>query len=311
MRDPYEVLGVARTATPEDIRQAYRKLAKASHPDLHPGDAKAEAQFKELSSAHDLLSDKEKRARFDRGEIDAAGAERPRRGGFSRGFADGSPGGQKYATSEIFGDGADLEQVFADLFGGGVGGRGGARMRGGDLTLALEVDLLDAARGVKRAVVMPDGRKLEAVIPAGIENGHVLRLAGMGGAGLGGGPRGDAYVEVRLRPHPVFERKDGGNIHVELPITLAEAVLGAKVAVPTVGGPLTMTIPKGSNSGTVLRLKGKGMPGMAGRPAGDQYVRLKVVLPREVDPELAELVGRWERGHPYDPRADLMRDAKV
>ena len=306
MRDPYEVLGVARTAAPEDIRQAYRKLAKASHPDLHPGDAKAEARFKELSSAYDLLSDKDKRARFDRGEIDAAGAERPRRE-FYRGFADGH-GGQRHATSEMFGDGADLEQVFADLFGANSG-RSGVRMRGGDLSLTLEVDLLDAARGAKRAMVLPDGRKIEAAIPAGVEDGHILRLAGMGGAGLGGGPRGDAYVEVRLKTHPVFERKNGGNVHVELPVTLAEAVLGAKVAVPTVGGPVTMTIPKGSNSGTVLRLKGKGMPGMAGRPPGDQYVRLRLVLPREVDPELAELVARWEQSHPYDPRTDLMREA--
>lgn len=310
MRDPYEALGVARTASPEDIRQAYRKLAKASHPDLHPGDAKAEARFKEISTAYDLLSDKDKRARFDRGEIDAAGAERPRRGEFYRGFTGGEQNGQRYGTGEIFGDAGGMEQVFADLFGGGIGGaRGGARMRGGDLTLALEVDLLDAARGAKRVVGLPDGRRLEVAIPAGVEDGHVLRLAGMGGQGLGGGQRGDAYVEVRLRPHPVFERKNGGDVHVELPVTLSEAVLGARVAVPTVGGPVTMTIPKGSNTGTTLRLKGKGMPGAGGKAAGDQYVRLKVTLPREVDPELAELVGRWERGHPYDPRADLMRDA--
>lgn len=308
MRDPYEALGVARTASPEDIRQAYRKLAKASHPDLHPGDAKAEARFKEISSAYDLLSDKDKRARFDRGEIDAAGAERPRRE-FYRGFSNGGQNGQRYGPGEIFGDAGGMEQVFSDLFGGGAGARG-ARMRGGDLTLALEIDLLDAARGGKRAVALPDGRRLEVAIPAGVEDGHVLRLAGVGGQGLGGGPRGDAYVEIRLKPHPVFERRNGGDVHVELPVTLAEAALGARVAVPTVGGPVTMTIPKGSNTGTVLRLRGKGLPaGPGGRAAGDQYVRLKVTLPREIDPELAEFVGRWERGHPYDPRVELMRDA--
>lgn len=316
MRDPYEVLGVARSAAPEEIRQAYRGLAKGSHPDLHPGDAKAEARFKEISAAHDLLSDPTKRARFDRGEIDAEGNERPmfRRGGggFRGGFGNGAAARRAgpVGTGEIFGDAADLEQVFADLFGGGAGARAARAARGGDVTVALELDLPEAASGGRRTLALPDGRRVEVAIPAGVEDGHVLRLAGMGGAGLGGGPRGDAYVEVRLRPHPVFERRAGGEIRVGLPVTLAEAVLGGRVTVPTVSGPVTMTIPKGSNTGTLLRLKGKGMPGAAGRPAGDQVVRLEVALPAEVDPELAELVERWEKRHRYDPRAGLTRDAK-
>ena len=309
MRDPYEVLGVAKTASADEIRKAYRKLAKGSHPDLHPGDKAAEARFKELSVAYDLLSDADKRARFDRGEIDAAGNERPRHE-FYRGFADG-PGGAKYSTTEIFGDEADLESVFADLFGGmgaRAGRRSGVRMRGGDVSFTLEVDVTEAARGGKKPLQLPDGRRIDVTIPAGIASGKTLRLQGMGAPGIGGGPPGDAYIEVRIRPHPVFELKDG-NVHVELPVTLGEAVNGARVEVPTVGGPVTMTIPKGSNTGTTLRLKGKGMPTQDGQPAGDQYVRLKVVLPREVGGDLAEAIGRWEKAHPYDPRAELMREA--
>jgi DnaJ-class molecular chaperone len=310
MRDPYEVLGVAKTATADEIRKAYRKLAKASHPDLHPGDKAAEARFKELSAAHDILSDAGKRARFDKGEIDAAGNERPRHE-FYRGFADG-PGGAKYGTTEVFGDEADLESVFADLFGGtsgrGGGRRAGMRMRGGDVSFTLEVDVTEAASGGKKPLQLPDGRRIDVTIPAGIASGKTLRLQGLGAPGLGGGPPGDAYIEVRIRPHPVFELKDG-NVHVELPVTLAEAVNGARVEVPTVGGPVAMTIPKGSNTGTTLRLKGKGMPAQDGQPAGDQYVRLKVVLPREVAVDLAEAIARWEKAHPYDPRAELMREA--
>src|SRR5919206_1952563 len=310
MRDPYEVLGLAKTASADEIRKAYRKLAKASHPDLHPGDKATEARFKELSAAYDILSDTDKRARFDKGEIDAAGNERPRHE-FYRGFADG-PGGAKYGTTEIFGDEADLESVFADLFGG-MSGRGGARrsgmrMRGGDVSFTLEIDVTEAARGGKKPLQLPDGRRIDVTIPAGIASGKTLRLQGLGAPGLGGGPPGDAYIEVRIRPHPVFELKDG-NVHVELPVTLSEAVNGGRVEVPTVSGPVTMTIPKGSNTGTTLRLKGKGMPAQDGQPAGDQYVRLKVVLPREVGSDLAEAIARWEKAHPYDPRSELMREA--
>ena len=181
-------------------------------------------------------------------------------------------------------------------------------MRGGDVSFTLEVDVTEAASGGKKPLQLPDGRRIDVTIPAGIASGKTLRLQGMGAPGLGGGPAGDAYIEIRIRPHPVFELKDG-NIHVELPVTLAEAVNGARVEVPTVGGPVTMTIPKGSNTGTTLRLKGKGMPAHDGQPAGDQYVRLKVVLPREVGGDLAEAIARWEKAHPYDPRAELMREA--
>jgi DnaJ-class molecular chaperone len=182
------------------------------------------------------------------------------------------------------------------------------RMRGSDASFTLEIDVTEAARGGKKPLQLPDGRRIDVTIPAGILSGKTLRLQGMGAPGLGGGPPGDAYIEVRIRPHPVFELKDG-NVHVELPVTLGEAVNGARVEVPTVGGPVTMTIPKGSNTGTTLRLKGKGMPAQDGQPQGDQYVRLKVVLPREVGGDLAEAIARWEKAHPYDPRAELMREA--
>jgi DnaJ-class molecular chaperone len=308
MRDPYETLGVARTASADDIRQAYRKLAKASHPDLHPGDAKAEARFKDISVAYDILSDPAKRVRFDKGEIDATGNERPQHA-FYRGFADG-PAGAKYATSDIFGADADLESVFRDLFGGASarGGRGAARGRGGDIVYSMEIGLVEAARGGKHALELPDGRRIDVNIPAGIESGTTLRLQGMGSPGIGGGTAGDAFIEVRIRSHPVFELKEG-DIHLDLPVTLAEAALGAKVTVPTVRGPVTMTIPKGSSSGATLRLKGKGMPGPKGQPAGDQYVRLKIVLPREIDPSLAEAIRAQEAKRPYDPRAEVMREA--
>ncbi|MFO1039947.1 MAG: J domain-containing protein [Geminicoccaceae bacterium] len=311
MRDPYDILGVAKTASAEDIRKAYRKLAKSSHPDLHPGDKAAEERFKEISGAYDILGDEEKKKRFDKGEIDASGAERPPRG-FYRQYGEG-PEGNVYGTSEIFGEEADLGSVFSDLFGGraGRGGAGGGargfKMKGPDLSLTYEIDLKDAVLGGKRTVTLPGGRTIDLNLPAGVEDQQTLRLKGMGGEGFGDGEPGDAFVEIRIREHPVFKRKDG-NIHIELPISLGEAVLGGKVTVPTLTGNVAMTIPKGSNTGGTLRLKGKGMPGKRGEPAGDQYVTLKVVLPPRPDPELEAAIAKWAPDHAYDPRLDLMRE---
>jgi DnaJ-class molecular chaperone len=307
MRDPYEVLGLARDASQDDVTKAYRRLAKESHPDLHPGDKAAEERFKELSLAREILSDPEKRARYDRGEIDATGAERPRQE-FYRGYAEG-PAGGRYTQTEIFGDGAGLEDIFADLFGGRAREGRTIRMRGPDVSYTLEVDFLDAARGARRTITTPDGRTLQVTIPVGVRDRQMLRLKGMGGPGIGGGEPGDAYVEVHIRPHPVFQRKDG-DIHVELPVTLAEAVLGGKVTVPTVTGDVTLTIPPGSNTGSTLRLKGKGIPARGGEPAGDQYVRLKVVLPKPADEELKAFLEGWAPRHTYDPREELMREAR-
>lgn len=292
MRDPYEVLGVSRTATADEIKKAYRHLAKKLHPDLHPGNAKAAAQFKDVSAAYDLLSDADKRARFDKGEIDASGAE-VRRRPFYRSYAE-SPGGAKYTG------GFDSDDLFSDLFGGGR--RRGFKARGADVAYEMQVDFIDAAVGAKRRLTLPDGRTLDVTIPPGSEDGQQLRLKGQGTGGLGGGPAGDAYVEIHVAPHPFFTRK-GHDIHVELPVTLSEAVAGGKVQVPTVDGAVAVTVPKGSNTGTVLRLKGKGVLNRQSGARGDQYVKLKIVLPDKPDPELERFVESWNRS--YDVRGKM------
>ena len=301
--DPYALLGVAKTASADEIRKAYRKLAKKLHPDLNPGDKSAEEKFKKVTAAYDLLGDPDKRKRFDAGEIDASGAERPPEH-FYRHYAESGPG-QRYDSKAGYADFGDLGDIFSDLFGrGGAGGRGRMRMQGADARYQLEVDFLDAANGAKKRLTMPDGKTLDVTIPAGMQDGQTLRLKGQGGPAPEGGTPGDAYVEIRVRPHRLFERK-GQDIHVELPVTLGEAVLGAKVTVPTVTGPVAMTVPKGANSGTTLRLKEKGVLNAKSGKRGDQYVRLKVVLPEKPDAELEKLVGEWATKHPYDVRSKL------
>jgi DnaJ-class molecular chaperone len=307
MRDPYEVLGAARDATADQIRTAYRKLAKTSHPDLHPGDKKAEERFKEVSGAYDLLSDDDKRRQFDRGEIDAAGAPKMREP-FYRDFAEG-PGGARYSGTGSFENSADLEDLIQDLFGGRGGGRN-MKMRGADVGYRLKIGLVDVARGAKIPITLADGSSVEVNIPRGIEPGQVLRLKGKGAAGIGGGPPGDALIEIQVRPHPVFERK-GADIHVALPLTLGEALRGAKVTVPTLQGTVALTIPKHSTTGAVLRIRGKGLPQAGGHGAGDQYVRLELALPPSADAGLEHAITDWERAHPYDPRADLVREART
>jgi DnaJ-class molecular chaperone len=303
-RDPYEVLGVKRDASQQEIQKAYRRLAKKLHPDLNPGNAEAEKQFKEVAAAYDLLSDPEQRARFDRGEIDASGAERPQQR-YYRDFAGGAS--NPYTSDAGFADFAG-DAGFADFAGDDIlsaifGRRGRAqprRRRGQDVRYRLDVDFLDAVNGATRRLTLPDGSVLDVAIPPGTRDGQVLRLRGKGRSGAGGGPPGDALVEIRVRPHPYF-RRQGDDIYVEVPISLAEAVLGGQVEVPTPTGPVTMTVPKGANTGTVLRLRGKGLPRADGS-RGDEYVTLKVTLPDKPDPELERLVAQWQPGKAYNPR---------
>ena len=287
--DPYTVLGVKKDAPQEEVQKAYRRLAKKLHPDLNPGNKQAEEQFKEVSAAYDLLGDADKRARYDRGEIDSSGAERPQQR-YYRDFADSA--GSPYANDAGFADFAGADDILSQIFGReGREGRANIRMRGSDAHYRLELDFLDAINGGKRQITLPDGSVLDVTIPAGTNDGQILRLRGKGRPGIGGGPPGDALVEIQVRPHRIFTRKRD-DIHADLPISLIEAVLGGKVKVPTPTGSVTMTVPKWSNTGTVLRLKGKGVPRADGTK-GDEFVTLKVMLPEKPDPELEKFVAQW------------------
>ena len=293
--DPYQTLGVKKDASQDAIQKAYRRLAKKLPPDLNPGNKQAEEKFKEVSAAYDLLGDPQKRARFDRGEIDASGAERPRQR-YYRDFADAGAD-NPYASDAGFADFADAEDILSEIFG--RQGRGNIRTRGADARYHLALDFIDAINGGKQQLTLPDGSVLDVNIPPGTRDGQILRLRGKGRPGIGGGPPGDALIEIEVRPHRIFTRK-GDDIHVELPISLREAVLGGKVSVPTPSGSVTMTVPKWSNTDTVLRLKGRGVPRPGG--GGDEYVTLKVMLPAKPDPELEKFVAQWQPATARNPR---------
>jgi DnaJ-class molecular chaperone len=298
MKDPYDALGVERTASLEDIRTAYRRLAKKLHPDLNPGNRKAEERFKEVASAYDILSDKDKRQRYDDGEIDATGAERPRQR-YYKDFA--SQPDQPYANSSGFADFADTDDILSEFLRQQAHAR--ANARGPDLSYRLPVEFLDAVNGGTMRLNLPEGGTLDVRIPPGIVDGQTLRLRGKGAPGRGEGGAGDALVEVSIKPHRFFTRQ-GDDIHVEVPVTLTEAVLGGRINVPTPTGPVTMTVPKHANTGTVLRLRGKGVARPDGGH-GDEFVKLKLMLPEKPDPELETFLSSWEAGKTYDPRRDM------
>ncbi len=297
IEDPYKTLGVDKTATPEQIRKAFRSAAKKHHPDLHPGDAEAETRFKALSAAHELLSDTEKRARFDRGEIDAEGHESPPRG-YYRDYAEAGAG-SRYQQPET----DDLNDIFGSYFRQ----QASAPRRGRDRAYHLDVPFLTTVTGATERLTLPGGATLDVRIPPGLADGQTLRLRGKGDPGSNGAPDGDALIEVSVAPHP-FYRREGSDLVMDLPVTFTEAVLGAKVAVPTPAGSVTMTIPPRSDAGTRLRLRGRGVAAHAGREAGDLYVTLKLVT-GPIDPALEELLRGWQPAQAgFDPRA-RMEDA--
>ena len=313
--DPYAALGLTKTATAADIKKAFRKLVRTSHPDLHPDDPKAEGRFKTITAAHELLKDPATRARFDAGEIDASGAERPPerptdRGGrtFYRDYADAP--GQSYPQGQRFEDFGDPSDIFARILrqraqtGGGQRGPfedGDFSAPGQDLRFSLEVPFLDAARGSRTRITLPGGESLEVQIPRGLNDGQTLRLRGRGSPGYGRGPAGDALVTVAVRPHPVF-RREGDDIVLTLPISIDEALLGGKVAVPTIDGPVSLTIPKGATSGQTLRLRGRGVHPARAAKAGDQRVELRIAAPPKIDAALQTFMEDWRKTNSYDPR---------
>ena len=312
-RDPYQELGVPRTANADEIRKAFRKLAKQHHPDTNPDNKEAEERFKRVSAAFDILGDADKKKKFDAGEIDADGRET------YRGFAGGqgpwgaSPGGgfgqSRRSGGGPFGtenfEGVDLGDILGEMFGGGRGpgggrggGFGGFSQRGADVRAKLEIDLEEAIRGGKKRISFSDGRTIDVTIPKGAQEGQTLRLKGQGQSGRSG--PGDALIELAIAPHPIF-RREGEVLVMDVPVTVYDAVLGGKVEAPTPDGPVTLTVPKGSNTGARLRLKGRGLSDSQGRRS-DLFARLVVTLPDAPDPELEAFAEAWRQKRPYTPR---------
>ncbi len=312
MSNPYTVLGLTKNASQDEIKQAFRKLARKMHPDLNPNDPKAEDKFKELNAAYDILSDPEKRRRYDAGEIDDAGKERAGFGFNPEGFRQyrrqaGAGGGFEefnfnFANAQA-GSGSKRSgfDFFSDMFGGAQGGedifsamrgsrRRSAKAAGENVNYDLSVSFIEAALGKNKEIILPNGKHLNVKIPAGTEDQAVLRLRGQGEAGVGGGPAGDALIHILVKPDPHFTR-NGNDVQIDIPITIKEAVLGGKVTIPTLDGKVALTVPPNSNTGTVMRLRGKGIKTKSG--TGDLLARLQIVLPDAPDADLKDFMGKW------------------
>ncbi|QQN66018.1 J domain-containing protein [Bradyrhizobium diazoefficiens] len=320
MRDPYEILGVPRSASAAAIKSAYRKLAKKHHPDNNKGDPRAAERFSEINSANEIIGDEDKRKQFDRGEIDAEGKPRFQGfpgGGGPRGRA--GPGGFESYTFRSGGAGPGqgagaFEDILNSMFGGGMrgarpGAGGGAQFEfdtGGigldlDVNVAMSVSLEEAVKGGEKRVRLPNGKELNVKIPAGVVEGQQIRLRGQGETAQGH-PPGDLLITISIAPHPFF-KIEGADLRIDLPVTLYEAVLGGKVRVPTLGNAVELSVPKNTSSGRTFRLKGKGLPKAGG--TGDLFVTIRIMLPDGNDAELEALMERWRDQHPYNPRSGL------
>ncbi|MCC7268121.1 MAG: DnaJ domain-containing protein [Caulobacteraceae bacterium] len=306
-RDPYAELGVSKSASADEIRKAFRKLAKANHPDTNPDNKAAEERFKRVSAAFDIVGDADKRKKFDAGEIDADGRETMRGFGGGGGPWGGQGGPQGGFRAEGF-ENIDLSDLFGDILGRGRGGGarggpqgfggGGFSPRGSDVRARLDIDLEEAILGGRKRIAFSDGRTLDVTIPKGASDGQTLRLKGQGQDGRGGA--GDALIELKIKPHPVF-RIEGADLVMDLPVTVPDAVLGGKVEAPTPEGPVQLTVPRGANSGQRLRLKGRGLSDGAGR-RGDLFARLQITLPDTPDEALVTFAEEWRRQRPYAPK---------
>lgn len=312
MRDPYLILGVTKSASADQIKKAYRTLAKKYHPDQNPNDPKAKEKFAEANAAYEIIGDDKKRGQFDRGEIDAEG--KPRFQGFEgagAGFGGARPGGGFEHFEFNMGGGRpggfDPSDLFADLFGAKARG---ARARspqhkGEDVTLQVAISLQDSIKGTRTKVTLPTGKTLEVTIPEGVEDGRQIRLKGQGMAGRAGGEAGDALITVKVAKHPFF-KVEGRDLRLELPVTIYEAVLGAKLQIPTLDGAVEMSIPPHSNGGRTMRLRGKGLPARTGLAAGDLLVNLRIVMPDTPDHDLENEMRRLKADKPYDPRKGMI-----
>src|ERR1700727_3867686 len=312
MRDPYDVLGVSKTSSAAEIKSAFRKLAKKYHPDQSK-EPKAKERFAEVGSAYEIVGDDAKRKAFDRGEIDAEGKPRaPQFEGFGFG---GQPGGGPRDSRNFgfdFGAGGSSTQsaaidpdILAELFGAGrTRGRSQAAAHGEDIGVTIAVPLTTIAQGGTTRVILPTGKSLDVAVPAGIAEGQSIRLRGQGHPARRGGSPGDAIVTIRYVTHPLF-KVEGRDLRLDLPITLYEAILGARVRVPTLSSEVEVSIAPGSNGGRVLRLRGKGLPGGADQAAGDLLATLRIVLPNEPDAELTELMQKMRDQKPYQPRSGM------